>query len=83
VIWDEICGEPYTRPAGQPLALAAYESDLSIKAYVESFAVGDVLQDMPLFLRPHAHVPVPLEKTYCSAVDAVPKRWRGVLEGKK
>lgn len=82
VIWDDICGESYTRPAGQPLTLAAYETDLSIKAYVESFAVGDILKDMPLFLRPHAHVPVPLEKTYCSAIDAVPKRWRGVLEGK-
>ncbi|MGI8981052.1 MAG: DUF4058 family protein [Pirellulaceae bacterium] len=82
VIWDDICGQQYLRPAGQPLTLAAYETDLSTKAYVECFGEGDTLQDMPLFLRPHAHVPVPLEKTYQSAFAAVPKRWRGVLEGK-
>ncbi|MBC7854336.1 MAG: DUF4058 family protein, partial [Pirellulaceae bacterium] len=67
VIWDDICGQQYRRPAGRPLTLAAYETDLSTKAYVECFGVGDILQDMPLFLRPHAHVPVPLEKTYESA----------------
>jgi len=81
LIWDDICGKQYTLPAGKPLTLAAYETDLSTKAYVESVAIGDTLQDMPLFLRPHAHVPVPLEKTYESAFAAVPKRWRGVLEG--
>jgi hypothetical protein len=80
-IWDEICGKHYSPPAGKPLTLAAYEVDLATKAYVDSFAVGDSLVEMPLFLRPHAHVPVPLEKTYASAFAAVPKRWRGVLEG--
>ncbi len=80
LIWDDICGQKYIRPAGKPLTLAAYEVDLSTKAYVESFAVGDTLKDMPLFLRPHAHVPLPLEMTYLSAFAAVPKRWRGVLE---
>lgn len=82
LIWDDIGGQPYLLPAGKPLTLAAYEVDLSTKAYVECFGVGDTLKDMPLFLRPHAHVPVPLEKTYESAFAAVPKRWRGVLEGK-
>ena len=80
LIWDDICGKQYSPPAGKPLTLAAYETDLSTKAYVESFAVGDILKEMPLFLQPHAHVPVPLEKTYQSAFAAVPKRWRGVLE---
>lgn len=80
LIWDDISGNPFLPPAGKPLTLAAYETDISVKAYVEPFAVGDTLKDMPLFLRPHAHVPLPLEKTYQSAFAAVPKRWRGVLE---
>lgn len=81
LIWEDICGQQYTPRAGKPLMLAAYEADPSTRAYVDSFAVGDPLVDMPLFLRPHAHVPVPLEKTYVSAFAAVPKRWRSVLEG--
>lgn len=79
-IWLEITAAPYVPPAGKPLTLAAYETDLSVKAYVSPFAVGDTLQDMPLFLQPHAHVEVPLEKSYLAAFAAVPKRWRAVLE---
>ncbi|MFN0020090.1 MAG: hypothetical protein ACKVP0_17660 [Pirellulaceae bacterium] len=82
VIWEDICGEEYLPSAGKPLTFAAYEVDDSVRAYVEAIKAGDTLKDMPLFLRPHAHVPVPLEKTYESAFAAVPKRWRAVLEGK-
>jgi hypothetical protein len=39
------------------------------------------LPDMPVFLRPGGHVPLPLEATYTSAYDAVPARWRRVIEG--
>jgi tetratricopeptide (TPR) repeat protein len=37
--------------------------------------------DMPLFLTPGVYVPVPLEKTYQSAWEAVPSFWRDVLTG--
>ena len=77
---DRGIGKQYIAPAGKPLTLAAYETDLSVKAYVESFAAGDSLKDMPLFLAPHAHINVPLERTYQSAFAAVPKRWRSVLD---
>lgn len=43
-------------------------------------AVGDVLPEMPLFLEVDRYVPVPLEATYRAAFDAVPRRWRDVLE---
>ncbi len=36
---------------------------------------------MPLFLVPGGHVLVPLEETYHSAFEAVPLRWRRVVEG--
>jgi hypothetical protein len=78
-IWEEITDEAMP-PPDKPLTLVAYESDLTIKAYIEPVAVGDMLPDMPLFLEPGAHVLVPLEATYQAAWAAVPRRWRAVLE---
>ena len=79
-IWEEITGQDYVAPANKPLTLAAYESGLTVRAYVEPVAVGDQLADMPLFLEPGAHVLVPLENTYQGAFAALPRRWRVVLE---
>lgn len=79
-IWDEVSAEGYDAPPDQPLTLAAYESGSAIRAFVEPIAVGDAMIDMPLFLRPGAHVLVPLERTYAAAWDAVPRRWREVIE---
>ena len=79
-IWDEVSAEGYDAPSDQPLTLAAYESGSAIRAFVEPIAVGDAMIDMPLFLRPGAHILVPLERTYAAAWDAVPRRWREVIE---
>ncbi len=79
-IWEEISGQEYTAPSDQPLTLAAYESGLTVRAYVEPVAAGGSLPDMPLFLEPGAHVLAPLENTYDRAFAAVPRRWRVVLE---
>lgn len=79
-IWEGITDEPSTPTADKPLTLVAYESALTVKAYIEPVAVGDVLPDMPLFLKPGAHVLVPLETTYEAAWNAVPRRWRSVLD---
>lgn len=79
-LWEEITDEAFIPPPDKPLTLAAYESSLTIKAYVEPVAVGDTLPNMPLFLEPHCHVLVPLNATYDTAFAAVPQRWRNVLE---
>lgn len=79
-IWGEMTSQEFEPPEGQPLTLASYESGLDLAAYVEAVAVGEPLPDMPLFLRPGAHVEVPLEATYREAFAAVPRRWRVVLE---
>lgn len=79
-IWDEVAGQVYTPPAGQPLTLAAYESDLAIRAYVRPVAVGEALPQMPLFLQPNGCVQAPLEATYQTAFAPMPRRWRRVLE---
>lgn len=79
-IWDEVAGEPYTRPDDKPLTLAAYETGAGVRAFVEPVAVGDTLIDMPLFLESGRHVAVPLEETYRIAIESVPRRWRTILE---
>lgn len=79
-IWADMTEEDYQRPSDQPLTLASYEADPTLRAYVTHMRVGATLVDMPLFLRPGAHVPVPLEATYQTAFAAVPRRWRAVLE---
>ena len=78
-IWEEIEG-PWMAPANLPLTLVGYESALTIRAYVQPLAIGDTLTDMPLYLKPGAYVPVPLESTYCRAFEAMPKRWQRVLQ---
>jgi hypothetical protein len=79
-LWAEISNEAYAAPTGKPLTLAAYAAGLEKRAYVEPVAVGDVLQEMPLFLDPQWYILVPLEATYQSAYRGVPRRWRTVLE---
>lgn len=79
-IWDEMTGRPYRLPPDKPLTLVSYECDLALRTYVENVAIGDLLPDMPLFLMPQGQVPVPLEATYQTAFEAVPRRWRRVLE---
>jgi hypothetical protein len=63
-IWDEFEEEDFELPADKPLLLAAYDAGPPRVAYVEPIAVGDVLPDMPLFLKPEFYVPAPLEATH-------------------
>jgi hypothetical protein len=79
-IWEEIACEEYVAPEDKPLTLAAYESDVTVRAYVVSLAVGDPLIDMPLFLETGKAVEVPLEATYQAAFAEVPRRWQRVVE---
>lgn len=79
-VWGEVAGEEYVRPADKPLTLAAYESGTGVRAFVEPVGVGDPMIDMPLFLTPGEYVAVPLEETYRTAFDSVPRRWRTALE---
>jgi hypothetical protein len=78
-IWEEIA-EAWVAPSDRPLTLVGYESALTIRAFVQPLAIGDTLIDMPLYLEPNGYVPVPLEITYSRAFEALPKRWRSVVE---
>src|SRR5205807_10056071 len=63
-IWDEIGEEDLELPSDKPLTLATFDAGPPGVAYVEPLAVGDVLPEMPLFLKPEFYVPAPLEATY-------------------
>jgi hypothetical protein len=81
-IWDEFIDNDFTLPAEKPLTLAAYIGGPMPETFVEPAAVGLALpNDMPLFLTPDLYVPVPLERTYQSAWEAVPAFWQNVLAG--
>jgi hypothetical protein len=79
-IWEEVSGQEYQAPRDKPLTLASYDASPGVRAYVEHLAVGDPLIEMPLFLEPGGHVPAQLQATYESAWQAVPRRWRSVIE---
>lgn len=79
-IWDEYADQPYEGPLGKPFTVASYEVGADVSAYVDRFAVGEPIPEMPLFLKLDAQIPLPLEQTYQTAWEAVPKRWRAVLE---
>jgi hypothetical protein len=59
--------------------MAAYAAGFVKTAYVQPFAVGDLLIDMPLFLDADHYVNVPLEDTYQAAFHGIPQRYRDLL----
>ncbi len=79
-IWERYDDDNVFRlPSDEPLSIAAYTGGLERQAFIEPFAVGKLLPDMPLFLQPPGHVMVPLESTYQTAFEGVPERWRREL----
>ncbi len=79
-IWSEYVGDDFPAPPGRPLTLVAYSAGDLKRAFIEPASVGEVLPEMPLFLQPSVYVLVPLEATYQSAFEAVPRRWQVELQ---
>jgi hypothetical protein len=74
--------EPYDLPSDEPLTLASYAAGPRVDVYLEHLAVGTLLPEMPLFLRPDRYVNLPLESTYQAAYGGMPAFWRDVIEAK-
>jgi hypothetical protein len=74
-IWEDFedDDDEFVFPAGKNLILASYHASRLKEAYVEPVAIGDTLPDMPLFLVAGYHVNVPLETTYQTTWDVMPK----------
>jgi len=82
-VWEWLVGDEHKTIPGKPLTAVAYEQAEYLTAYLETFAVGDELPEMPVFLEPDLFVDLSLETTYCEAFAATPKRWRDELVPKK
>jgi hypothetical protein len=78
-IWDEITDEPFALPDDRKLTLAAYQAAPIKTAYVEPFAVGQPIPDMPLFLHNNFYINVPLEQTYMDTWNVLPQMLRDLV----
>jgi hypothetical protein len=79
LIFADFVDAPLPLPPETPLSLIAYECADSLRAYLEPYAVGNALTDMPVYLAPDWFIEVPLEATYMAAWEAVPSRWQRVI----
>ena len=79
VIWDEITDEPFELPDDRKLTLASYQVSPIKTAYVEPFAVGQPIPDMPLFLHNEFYINVPLEGTYMDTWNVLPQVLRDLV----
>ncbi len=81
-IWTEFEEEFFELPADKPLTAVSYSTGPEYVAYVEPFAVGDLLPEIPLFLRHDFYIPAPLESSYQATWRDFPARLKALLEPK-
>jgi len=78
-VLNEISAEEYLLSRERPLTAVAYTGGAVVEAFVEHFAVGEPIPQMPLFLTKENYVRVPLEAAYMAAWDDVPTQYQMVL----
>jgi hypothetical protein len=71
----------FQHSTARPLLTASYKAGIIRECFVEPFAVGDALLEMPVFLSADEYISLPLEKTYEKAWELVPEYWRDVIAG--
>jgi len=76
---EEIGRAEYMLASARPLTVAAYIGGAVVEAFVEHFAVGEPIPQMPLFLTRENYIRVPLESAYVAAWDDVPAQYQEVL----
>jgi len=65
----------------RPLTTVAYTSGADlVDAFVNHFAVGEPIPEMPLFLTREHFIRVPLEATYMAAWEDVPPQYQEILQ---
>ena len=79
-IWDQFEVEAIMLPPGKPLTISSYDAGFARAMYVSFAGVGDVLPDVPLFLRPDVYVYAPLESSYQEAWHTFPAPLKALLE---
>jgi hypothetical protein len=77
---NEIGTEEYTLGHERRLTAVAYTSGVDlVDAFVNHFAVGEPIPEMPLFLTRENFIRVPLEATYMAAWEDVPLQYQEIL----
>ena len=76
---SEIGTEDYVLDSNRPLTVVSYIGGAVVEAFVEHFAVGGPIPQMPLFLTRENYVRVPLESAYMAAWEDVPPQYQAVL----
>ena len=76
---NEISADDYLLSSERPFTVAAYIGGPVVEAFVEHFAIGEPIPQMPLFLTRENYVRVPLEATYLAAWEDVPPQYQEVL----
>lgn len=80
-IWDNVTlSSTFEQPSDLRLTLVSYEAGQVPTAYIEPFAVGQALPDLPLFLDEGIHVKVPLEETYLATWNVLPVELRRLVD---
>jgi len=79
-IWKRLSHEMMIPSTGEPLTIASYVATKPVQAYLDPYAVGQTLRDMPLSLGPDTYVAAPLEATYQTTWRGTPKIYREMLE---
>ncbi|MCU0706091.1 MAG: DUF4058 family protein [Fimbriiglobus sp.] len=80
-VWENIASTEYQQPVDQRLTAVSYQAGSEPTAYVEPFAVGGPIPDMPLFLVEDFYITVPLEETYQTTWNVSPQQIRKLVEG--
>ena len=81
LIWNEIDeGQTFNMPAGKDRLLVSYQSGAEKVAYIEPFSLEQSMPDMPLFLTSRLHIKVPLQSTYQTTWETLPKALKDVVE---
>ena len=78
-IWDEFVKEDFELPTENHVLVAAYKSESSVSAFVETISLGGKLPDMPLFLKGDSYVLAPLEASCQTAWADFPAPMKRLL----
>jgi hypothetical protein len=81
LVWEKLGEDPLPLPPARPLQVVSYLAQRSVTCFIEPRAVGECLPEIPLFLSPAVHVPLPLESTYQAAFDSLPAHLRREVLG--
>ncbi|MGL4555707.1 MAG: hypothetical protein ACRC33_31455 [Gemmataceae bacterium] len=81
LIEEELVGEAEELPEGKPLVFASYRADSPPVTYVEHFAPGEPVPDLPLFLTPDYYLGLPLARTCAEAFEETPEFAKLLLQG--